>query len=357
MNFGLDHYVPALKLKTAEKAALKALKPEVRNRITPLLQMIELVEGVTLKERLASAFDGLPAAVAGLARFFIDPMELTDGIDREPAAAAANAVFESCASLETPFTPVSGVSRQNEVTTAALRAQKRSGFALRVTPADLSDGLGREVLRFLRAHQLSASETDLILDHGPLEDELIDLGLTREFYRSVTSLPLLSEWRTVTLLSSAFPYSLKDLSNGHRAADRSNWRVWRDHTRRTPAIVRTPTFGDWGIQHPQRKEPKPGAPMNIFGNIRYAQEAQWLINRGVSQDDVPLALQMPRLAAPFASGELAGPFDREHCAGCRSIAAVASGTEIIALAATWREIGTIHHITTTVEAIRSLRAT
>ena len=40
MTFGPHHYVPVLKIKRGEKKALAAIEPSVRQRITPLLEIV-----------------------------------------------------------------------------------------------------------------------------------------------------------------------------------------------------------------------------------------------------------------------------------------------------------------------------
>ena len=40
MNFGPDHYVPVLKAKRGEKAALLRLAPVLQSRIIPLLEIV-----------------------------------------------------------------------------------------------------------------------------------------------------------------------------------------------------------------------------------------------------------------------------------------------------------------------------
>ena len=85
MTFGPDPYVPILKVKRAEKAALGQLSPVLRPRITPLLEIVERKEK-QIEEHLETAFKNLAENVKGYPRCFLDARESEpDG----PAAAVA----------------------------------------------------------------------------------------------------------------------------------------------------------------------------------------------------------------------------------------------------------------------------
>src|ERR1051325_10742016 len=98
MTFGANHYVPVLKAKPAQKAALGRVAPNLKARMTPLLQIVKRTDK-NLAAHLNTAFKGLGPNLAGYSRCFIDACELEP--DGPPGAAA---VFQQAADLGIAFT-------------------------------------------------------------------------------------------------------------------------------------------------------------------------------------------------------------------------------------------------------------
>ena len=57
MTFGPDHYVPVLKIKRGEKAALQLVAPFLQEKMTPLLEVVER-KGGAIGNHLDKAFKG-----------------------------------------------------------------------------------------------------------------------------------------------------------------------------------------------------------------------------------------------------------------------------------------------------------
>ena len=354
MTFGPRHYVPALKLKTGEKDALAILSSATKQSITPILQVVERIGTKPIDKHIETAFKKIQPAVAGLPRFFIDPVEIAPA-----GAVAAKAVFNGCRSLGVPFTPVVGLSRPPDLTNAAMQAVGRSGLAVRLTRADFEGGtLASSFTAYLATHSISAAATDLIVDLGPVEDMIAD-GIATLAESFIASVPHLARWKTLTLLGSAFPKSMRHVDrDSHGYVDRAEWVAWRDHFRKAgPSLSRPPTFGDWGIQHPAGVETFDPVKMQASAAIRYATDSKWLLIKGRGTRKMSPAKQMPGLAAQLATGQLRKAFaGAHHCAACALIVAAANGAPKLGSLTKWRQIGTAHHITTTVEAIQNLHA-
>ena len=62
MTFGADHYIPILKVKRGEKAALTLVAKPLQKRITPLLEIVQRTDKL-LNAHLETAFKGLSDAV------------------------------------------------------------------------------------------------------------------------------------------------------------------------------------------------------------------------------------------------------------------------------------------------------
>ena len=351
MTFGLNHYVPALKLKAGEKDALAILSSTIKQRITPILQVVERVGPKPIDKHIETAFKKILPAVTGLSRFFIDPMEIASA-----GPPAAKSVFAECAKLGVPFTPVAAPSRPSNLTLAAIQAPGRSGLAVRVTRADFESGALAAFPGYLAAHSISAVETDLIVDLGPVEDMIAD-GIAALAEAFISSVPHIAQWRTLTLLASAFPMSMRHVDkDSHDYVERAEWQAWRNNLRKAgPSLPRPPTFGDWGIQHPVGVENFDPVKMQGSAAIRYATGVNWLLIKGRGTRKLSPGKQMPGLAAQLTTGALKKSFaGRSHCAACALIVAAANGAPSLAGLTKWRQIGTAHHITTTVEAIQNL---
>lgn len=353
MTFGLNHYVPALKLKTGEKDALAILSPTIKQRITPILQVVERVGAKPVDKHIETAFKKIQPAVAGLARFFIDPVEIeADG------PAAAKAVFEQCRNLGVPFTPVAGLSRPPGLTVAAMQATGRTGLAVRLTRSDFESGTLAALPGYLSTHSIPATGTDLIVDLGSVEDMIAD-GVAALAEAFLVNLPHIAQWKTLTLVSSAFPKSMQHVErDSHSYVDRAEWQAWRDYLRKAgPSVPRPPTFGDWGIQHPAGVENFDPLKMQASAAIRYAIDSKWLLIKGRGTKKLSPGKQMPGLAAQLATGSHKKAFaGAHHCAACALVVAAANGAPKLGSLTKWRQIGTTHHITTTVEALQKLPA-
>src|SRR5712692_9860762 len=92
--------------------------------------------------------------------------------------------------------------------------------------------------------------------------------LATQFLRAV---PKPTQWRTLTLIGSAFPKSMGLIDReSHDLVDRTEWLVWRDDLyARRQSLQRMPTFGDCAIQHPVGVERFDPRIMKASAAVRY----------------------------------------------------------------------------------------
>lgn len=350
MTFGSDHYVPVLKIKQGEKHALADLSPAIRARVTPLLEIVQMNGKKTLNQHLDTAFKNFNQAVAGFARYFIDAREIAP-----EGTKGAAAVFAKCAVPGVAFTPVTGFTRAADVT-AAMNASGRDGLALRVARRDFENhDVAVELARFVALHKIDVGKTDLLVDLGAVEDMVAD-GVAEMARAFLNQVPRINDWRTLSLIGSAFPMSMKHVDRDSFAyVDREDWLAWRDQIFGVGDVARVPTFGDCAIQHPKGVEGFDPIKMQASAAIRYALELQWLLVKGRGTKKSPPSGQFPKLAGELVRGAHKKQFaGTGHCAGCKMIDAATKGAPKLGSLTTWRRIGTAHHITTTVEAIQRL---
>jgi len=350
--FGPHHYVPVLKVKQGEKAALLAVASSLQQRITPLLEIVKRKpdKAPTVEKHLDTAFKRLGASVQDYPRCFLDARAITpDG----PSAAAQ--AFQRASSEGIAYVPVTGVTRLVDVEAAL--AHRDRGLALRLTREEFESGeLNDKLGEFIDAHNLVPEETDLVVDLGSVDD-LVPAGVEALAAGFLAEVPNQERWRTLTMSACAFPLGMGGVErHSHALVERADWVAWRDglHGCRQ-SVARLPSYSDGCIQHPRGVEDFDFRTMQVSASIRYAASDAWLLIKGESTRIAPPGEQFPQLATRLVYGTYRERFSGEdHCEGCRGMKAAADGRPRLGSAAVWRRLGTIHHITSVVEALAGL---
>jgi hypothetical protein len=350
MTFGPDHYVPILKVKVGEKRALQGISPLLRSRMTPLLEIVERKTSSTLNAHLVTAFKNLAETVRPYSRCFLDAREIAD--DGQKGAAE---VFQRAVNAGIVFTPVTGISRVVDVAPALLYRQE--GLALRLTRTEFEQGeLAARIDAFLTQHKLVPEELDLILDLGPVDDLIVEgiEALTDAFMAEV---PNHQRWQTFTVSACAFPKSMGRVDrNSHALVERGEWLAWKRHLYdQRQNLTRLPTFSDCAIQHPAGVEGFDPRIMAASASVRYTLEKEWLLIKGKSTKRILPSKQFPDLASELVHGTFRSRFfGLNHCNGCRLMTAAADGAPSLGSPGTWRQLGTIHHLSVVTQALASL---
>lgn len=349
MTFGSQHYVPVLKIKRGEKSALTRLSVGDRTRVTPLLEVVERGDR-SLEQHVNTTFAKLADSVALYSRCFLDVHELSSD---DPHA--ANLVFARAQSTGMAFTPVVGLSVPS---TAAVGLNYRAhGTALRLRRAEFEVGtLTSRIEGFLNQHQISATEVDLIVDLGAVED-LIPAGIAALAEAFMADIPDHPQWRTFTLSACSFPKGMGRVERlSHDFVERAEWLAWRDTLyARRDELQRLPTFSDCAIQHPAGVEGFDPRIMAVSAAVRYALSESWLLIKGQSTRLIPPSLQFPDLATRLVYGHLQSHFaGAGHCAGCSGMKDAADGAAGYGSAEAWRQLGTVHHMARVLEGLNSL---
>jgi len=350
MTFRSNHYVPVLKIKRGEKDALRAIPASLSAGITPLLEVVERVDGKTVAKHIDTAFKGLQESTRLYPRCLVDAKALApDG------ETAAHEVFNRASADGMVFTPVTGMSRSVDVDPALLHSN--NGIAIRLTVEEFeSGGLAYRLSKFVETHKLSPTQVDLIVDLGPV-DKLIYDGVQLLASSFLSAVPDHSLWRTLTLSGCAFPQTMGGVkSASHDLVERNEWRTWRDHlyaNRRT--LARLPTYSDCGIQHSKGVEGFDFRTMQASAAIRYTLDENWLLIKGRGTRTNPAKIQFPGLAKSLVYGRHATNYaGASHCTGCTDMKAAAHGVPKLGSPEVWRRLGTIHHIMTVVRALTAL---
>lgn len=350
MTFGLNHYVPVLKVKRGEKKALQAISSALQPQITPLLEIVKRKSDKTPDQHLNTAFTGLEQSVRGYSRCFLDVREIeADG------EAVAGEVFRRAAQAGIIFSPVTGISRTVDVAPAL--THRTHGLALRLMRTEFEKGsLETKVTGFLHQHGLTPEDIDLIIDLGAVEDMIMDgiATLTDAFMQEV---PHHEKWRTFTVSGCAFPISMREVDrHSYALVERAEWHAWRSRLyERRKHLRRLPSFSDCAIQHPAGVEGFDPKKHQVSASIRYTLPDYWLLIKGQSTKSKHAVVQFPALATRLVKGDLKSYFAGEHhCLGCASMKEAANGALRLGSAGVWRQLGSIHHISMVMQGLSSL---
>ena len=235
---------------------------------------------------------------------------------------------------------------------ATVNRQDHRGVCLRLgmqdfdRPSFLSD-----IDTLLRSLSVGWAETDLVVDFGAPHYIPI-AAFVRIMQALLGMLPNPNRWRTLTLAGTAYPQSVATLVPPFQVIPRHEFVAYRTLVRQLGRDARIPTFGDYGVAHPDPVE----LDMRIvkpFAKLRYTIEDAWHIGRGtpVRTHGFGQYRQICQLLMqqPYFSG--AG-----YSAGDTYIADCAAGRAATGNLSTWVWVSTNRHLTKVAADLATLHA-
>ena len=276
--FGPKHYVPILRWKQGERLALRALRPEDRNRIAPLIELPQKMFEARKKQEedeadtpeqgfaLFPEAEGqkpdlgqvLLRAAKGIleawqnSRFFLDLCHIDEHLQQIQGTHPLTYISAEARRIKLLLVPVTGLSRRAEYRTAVAQviAADGRGACIRVTPDEvLRSSFAADVKNHLRRLSVSAENSDLLVDWQDFDPEKPTIQ------QLLDRIPLLGVWRTLTVASGAFPKDLQQYKDpGRYAIPRNDWLAWR-RALEQKGLPRKPSFSDYTIQYGCYKEP------------------------------------------------------------------------------------------------------
>jgi Beta protein len=349
---GSSHYVVALQTLPGELAALKHAPSTTWARMTPLIQILgpKTPRDTPYLQATVNGWVKKIAAVVGDHPCFLDTLRLsathttTTRTVEHPLLSVIHAAAGKRGLRHVPVLRMNSTKRETALIRETALVDRR-GIALRYRPLSTALPTGKTV-RDLLTEKLAAVEVE-ITD----ADLLIDLGFlsgdfemhAEDIIESADELLSIGDWRSVVLLGTSMPSSLgggvvQEGTVGRLL--RREWTLWAELRRLR--LSRLPTFGDYGIQHPD--PPLIGLPTGPGqrANIRYTTNEVTLVPRGVGPVVTEGAEQYRDLCRQLvAQPEYAG---RDFSWGDQLIADCASGLDDPGWQEHWRGAGTSHHL-------------
>ena len=190
------------------------------------------------------------------------------------------------------------------------------------------------------------THADLVVDlHGLTPDQPFDAGA---LIGLLERLPRLSQWRTFTVAATSFPRNLTGLpASEFSSIPRDEWDLWKSLIRSYKRGDRAPTFGDYGISHPEPSEVDPRI-IRPSASIRYTHETYWLVPKGRNLRDHGFDQFHEVCRALIRRAEYAG---RQFSWGDQYIHDCAAHRDGPGNLTTWRKVGTSHHLAFVVQQL------
>ncbi len=346
-------YTPRLLTKAAEYAAVAELDPIVKSRILPLFEVPPaprnrdtpsvrrpLVEHLTpIAKKLSDNWGTSQPLLLDMP--YVDDSEFVADGDH-----TSTVVFGLARELELQLVPVAGLHRGEHYNAAVADAAASvgRGLAIRLVDADLADlrRLDYELRALVAKLSAKREAIDVIIDLRQISKNDIATRAAG-VVEIIKRFPMRGAWRSLTVLSGAFPASLANLAaNRMRRIPRCDWELWR-------AIVnsdapRTPLYGDYVIDNPAPFDPDNPKAIQISANIRYTSADVWVVLKGMStkkngwEQSRHLSEVLVGINEYMGAGYSTGDAHIDK----RARGVVSCGNPTV-----WRRVGITHHLTFT----------
>jgi hypothetical protein len=351
-------YVPLLKAKGGEFAALKELDPAVQARVFPVFDVTDIPwdfendsPGKTVDEHLAKIAENVFKSIGALPCAF-------DLTCLDPTTRMASGthpltwLFDDLRKKGVIARPVIGPGYDAAYLTAAAAeiATDRRGCVVRVVgQARVFDpAIATNLASVLGAVKLTEADADLLLDLQSVPSGS-EHATALASAAVIHGLPSMGAWREFIISAAGFPRDLSDYGQGLFVIPRTCLITW--DAMRSRGVARLLVFGDYAIDNHDRAELDIN-PRLLKGstNVRYTVRTDWLVPKGPNWKDNGFAPMRGLCAQLVADARFAGA---AFSWGDAYIVACANGGPT-GSATTWRKVGVNHHVTFVVNQISSL---
>lgn len=282
MDSNQIRYVPVLRWKRGEQYAVRELREEDKDNITPMIELVpsnftakKIKKTGGIDNKLVDCMDEVES-YWGTSKCYIDLLHLGESLCTSARNHPLSILGATALERKLPIVFVTGLRRHAHYQTAIrnIARSMKIGVSVRLTSMEVEDPrLGIMLDNLLTLYDLKPTEVDLIIDYQFVQRP------EGRIERHYAQLPYLQLWRSFTMMLGAFPVDLSGLEkNRQHVLPRLDWQTWQHEVFSNSRLLRRPDYGDYTIQHPFFREPVPGA--NVSASIRYTSVADWVIMRG-----------------------------------------------------------------------------
>ncbi len=272
-------YVPILRGKQGEHSALETLANEVKQGVTPLIQVVpddklgrdkKEYQEKRVKELQCWSFKG--------SQMFLDVFELkTDNV-------SALGFYDGIRSNGTNVIPVIRSNSSKEYV-EALVDRAPTSICFRAVSGDFEPAeLYTELVSILEKFKIGADGLHLLIDFGYVGEAHLVQHLTNSYGLIIQALSQLPPLASVIVASGSFPKDLGALAPGLvHILPRHEFRIWNE-VKKSDVLDSTPlVYADYGAVHPVIPEDK--TPYEGSCSIKYTKEDSFLVFRGIRPSD------------------------------------------------------------------------
>jgi hypothetical protein len=292
MKLNTNYYVPILKGKMGEYSALKEVAPDIRDKITPLIEIPPIpwdynndAPSRTIDAHLSKVTDTLGDVWGENRQLFMDLNFLEAGERMADGSHPLIWLFNDAGGKGLPLIPTTGLSRDRSYQTAvaSIATEDGLGLCMRLESDELDDDLESNLENTLGQLRVDPGSVDLLID---LKEISATPEQTRFTFISVVNifknLPKIDEWRSLILSGTSFPQTLSEFeANTESRVQRTEWLIWRSLFNYRAKLKRLPTFSDYTIVHPEPFEMDPRM-MQLGAKVKYTTSDAWIIIKGQS---------------------------------------------------------------------------
>lgn len=347
-------YVPVLKGRQGELAALRSIQPATRQHVMPLLEIVlgsgdEAFSAAQLRSAIEKTAGKLQTWAGH--RLLLDAGSLTTEVELRDGFGAVGFSITAAVEQGINATPVvrldDGLLAFHDAGT--WHSDTRCGIAIRLGAKDLeadAEDIDAALTDSLQILGVDRQHVDLVLDVGPVIGEvMMRLGarLAADVLRELTEV---ESFRQIIVTAGAFPADLTDYQPWTIGEPARYDAALYDHLLQRRRLPRSPTYGDYAVTNPILVT---GLPYRAAPQLRYTVADRWLVLKGGRNDrrgNTQFYDVCERIAEhPDFVGATLGNADARIAASRRHGPGNAS---------TWREISTTHHLDYVVGRITTL---
>ena len=358
MGFNHKHYVPCLRWKQGEYQAILRLFDNTKAFITPLIEVPEIGYDFETQKANKTIDDHLEPFVKrvmkkwGTKPCFVDislvnPNERLSG-DRHPL----KFIFDELRDNKCRAIPVTSLNRDKAFRTVIKRitSTDNHGLSIRLNIEEATKPeLNKSIDTILRSNDLKANQCDLVLDLGAPNFEPVD-SFAKLCVVIIKRIPKIDQWRSFIICGTSFPKSMGSIKRGTTIKHRFEWLLYKSIVKiLSTDNVRLPTFGDYGINHPDVL-PRDMRFVTPSATVRYTTQDSWLIVKGINVRKNGFEQYRDLCRNVISSSHYLG---EDFSSGDKYIADCGKGQESTGNLTTWRWVGTNHHIEKVVDDIAS----
>jgi len=361
--FNENHYVPIVRWKRGEQKALELVDTKLIEKMTPLIEIPPIswdfeneVPKKTIDDHVRNIGDQISKVWGTNGPVFLDAYQvcIEDDEVMENGKHPLEFIIDEIQNEGIIAIPVTGSKRgfnyQNAV--KSIIQKYNDGYCLRLEDDDFED-IDNVVDWTTKFFAEEPENIDLVVDYKYINPKY-ESRMARLVAGSISAIPQLTKWRTLTFSGTAFPENLSEIQTGNDGSiPRTEWIIYKKLL--NSSLERYPAFGDYIISNPEYTEIDPRM-MQMAANIRYSTDNEFLIFRGYSirskrYNGWGQALDLAKRVVAHSK------FSGKHFSyGDEYIYNCSIGNESTGNAETWRRVGTNHHLTLVINELSNLHA-